>query len=422
MDIAIKALLVGLLLTPGLAQAQPLGLAEVQQKVLQTSPSLREQTAKGKEARFKVDEAYTAAYPTLNFSAGYTHLTPTSQILLGPRAIDVIVENNYSLGLSLRQAIYTFGRLEWSAANAELQEKSSAAERSYQEARVLEEATVSFYEAQQALFQSEIALTSQKARQAHLKQAESLLKAGSAPRFDVARDQAALAGADQAVLEASNRTQLARVKLAVLMGEDLGDRPLAGEEGELPKPPTKLELEQVMTRRQDLRALEFAHQAAEARIELARASDNPSLNLQSDYVQRNAVGFNPGQQWSVGVQLAVPLFDGGVSQAKAGQAEEVAHQLQAIYDQAKRQVHLEVESLYLELINRFQRIETANRAVIAAREAARISRLRYQNGYSTNVELLDSESALSQAETDLVSARFQYRIGWARFRRAGGVN
>ena len=404
------------------AQADPgvLTLVEVQRRAIETSPVLREYRSRKAESRFKVDEAYTQVHPTLNLNSGYTRLTPTLTALLGPQRITFIQEYNYDMTISLRQALYTFGRLHWAAASAQLQERSSQAELAYQQARVLEDASVAFFEARQAQEQTRVAADNLKARQGHLHDAQAQVKQGAAAPFDAIRDDAAVAVAEQAVLDAEKRRELALEKLCILIGAARQGQHLDDQETPLPPPPGPGQMEKTLESRQDLVAARFARDAARARIELAGAANNPSLSLQSDFIQRNAVAFNPAQQWSVGVVFGIPLYDGGLTQTRIDQAKEVAEQLDAIYENSQRNVRLEVESYYLELLSGWKKIDAAKRSLASSQESARLAALRYQNGLSPNVERLDAEAALSQAQFDLVQARYQYLIAWAHYQRAGG--
>ena len=393
-----------------------LSLRQTQQEALQNSPSLREGEARVREARYKVDEAYTLAAPTLNLQSGVSRITPPVEASFTGRQLIVTPEYSYSNVLSLRQSLVTFGRLHWSAAASELAEKANQAELQDRRLRVLEEAALNYYETLLSKEQVKIAEDQLKARQAHLQEAKNLVKAGSAAPFDIKRDEAAQANSEQQLLEAQTRAGLARLRLFTLL-----QRPDRGEELEpveqLPLPPQP-DLPKALARRYDLQASRWGAEAARARVQLAEAQNNPNLGLQSDYNLRTQTSFVPASQWSVGLNFQIPLYDGGISDARANQAREVVEQLLALSDQAERNAQLELNSLTLELRNRYQRLDVTFRNQESAQEAARIARLRYQNGLSTNVELLDSEAALTSAQRDRVAAHYQYLQTLARYRRA----
>ncbi len=399
-----------------LAMLGQLNLDEAQQRAVTTSPVLREYRSRVNENLYRVDEAYTQAAPTLNLNNYYLHQTPPVNFGTNP----VILADNFSATLSLRQAIYTFGRLEWSSAAAELQTQASQAELAREEAKVKEEAALAYYDALLTREQVVIARDNLTSREAHLSDARKLEEAGVVARFDRVRDEAAFAKAGQGLLEASNRRDVARARLFILIGEPRTSNTTLAEAPAPSPPPEVLQkaLDQALTTRPEMLAASFAVDAAHARVELAEAQDNPSLHFQSDLISRTANAIQPGNTWQAGIYFSIPLFDGGVSEAKANQAREVVNQLEAIRDNLRRSISLEVESLYLDLVSRWQRVTVASKETEAATEAARVARLRYLEGISSNVERLDAESALTSAQLDLAGARYQYLAGLARWRRA----
>lgn len=405
-------------------QAEPLpmrfDLAQARRQALAQSPALRQSQARLKEARFKVDETYSQAAPTLKIVAGASRITPPVEPVVAGRLLNITPEYNYFSTLSLRQSLLTFGRLEWSTAAAELAEKAQQAELEERAAGVLEEAGLAYLETLLSSEQVSISQDLLKARQAHLQEAKSLVEAGTAAPFEVKRNQAALAQSQQVHLENLNTARLARLRLfSILQSPDQGQvlEPVT----ELPPAP-KEDLKQALERRLDLTAQRWAVEAARARVQRTQAQDNPSLFLQSDYTLRNATSFLPAQQWSMGLQLEIPLFDGGLNQAQSDQASQIVEQLLAVYDQSERQARLELEGLLLEIQSRRERLDVLLDGLESAQEAVRIARLRYRNGLGTNVELLDSEAAFTAARQDHVVARYRYLQTITRYQRAAALN
>ena len=89
-------------------------------------------------------------------------------------------------------------------------------------------------------------------------------------------------------------------------------------------------------------------------------------------------------------------------------------------ENSERQVMLEVEQAYARLQDRWTSIEVAEKNVSQAEEASRIARLRYQNGLSTSVELLQSQADLSRARYSLNQAQASYhQAQWEWYRVSG---
>lgn len=412
-----RILLILLLAFP--AWGQELTLEQARELAVQNSNVLREYRAKVGEADYQVDEAYTLGNPTLGITANTNYLTPTVTVPFGPSPIQVTENFNYNVGITLRQAVYTFGRLHWRTQAAELTRRARADELNREQNRVLEETTLAYLEVLKNQERVEVAEANLKARQESLQNARAMLGNGAVPRFDVVRDEAALAKAEDARLEARNLNAITRATLFSLLGAPDQGQPLQPPP-DGPSPPTDLKAAQdrALARRPELGALSWSVQAARARVEVAASEDNPNLGFETTYQRRNPVAFNKADQWVTGLTLTIPLFDGGLSDARTGQAEEVVKQLEASRDEIARQVALEVERLYSDLTTRSERVEVARKGLVQAEEAARVARLRYEEGVSINVELLDTQTALTQAQLDLVNARYEYLGAWARWRRA----
>jgi outer membrane protein TolC len=261
-----------------------------------------------------------------------------------------------------------------------------------------------------------IAVDNLEARQANLRTSQLLFDQGVAARFDVLSNSAAVALAQQRLIETRTAEKRAKARFLSLLDVAL-DGPLRLEALDL-HAPGQISLSDAKQRalesRPDLRSLRWAMEEAKARVEVAETSNNPTLELQNTTVNRNAAGFAPGTQNTTALVLSVPLFDGGLSRAQAEQAKEVVFQLGQGLEQSERDVVLQVEEIYDQLLDRWTAIGVAEENVRQADEALRVAVLRYENGISTNTELLDSQATRSQARFDLAVRRAEYlQSRWA---------
>ncbi|HTV73823.1 MAG TPA: TolC family protein, partial [Candidatus Acidoferrales bacterium] len=91
-------------------------------------------------------------------------------------------------------------------------------------------------------------------------------------------------------------------------------------------------------------------------------------------------------------------------------------------EQLRNAVDLEVRQAYFNYVAARAQVETARAAVAFSGENLRLSRLRYQNGAGTSLELADALLSDTQAHTDLVGALAAVRTTYAAFQRAVGEN
>lgn len=375
--------------------------------VLERSPTLERVMSRIRQAEYKIDETFSLVRPNINFSAQYSRIEPG---LTAPGIGVINPPDNYQFSLVIRQAIYTFGRLKWTSLAAKLQQRVVEEDYRTEINRLVQLTAQRYIEAVLSQDAVTIAQDNLEAQQANLRTSQLLFEQGVAARFDVLSNSAAVARAEQRLIEARTSEVNSKARLLSLLDEPL-DRSLRLEMLEL-FAPAELALPDAKARalesRPDLRSVRWAVEEAKARVEVAETSNNPTLELQNTTFNRNAAGFQPGTQNTTAIVLSVPLYDGGVSRAQAEQAKEVVVQLSRDLEQSERDVVLQVEEVYNQLLDRWSAITVAEENVRQADEALRVAVLRYQNGISTNTELLDSQANRSQAHFDLATTRAQY--------------
>lgn len=400
-------------------QSLHLNLSQVLERTLTQAPSIEEGLARLRQRSYEVDEAYTIINPKASFQSQYQRIEPPVSFPGGP-----IIQpaDNYSFALTMSLPIYTFGRLRYSTLAAKLSRRSEQETylRTLQE--LISGAANLYINAILANDAVIIAEDQLAAQQANLKTSSLLAEQGVVARFDVLRTGAATSEAEQDLIEARTARDLAIKQLKSVLNLNF-QQPIDLQNLELSAPP-KLELEEkkarVLEQRSDLRALRWSVEAARARVHLARSENSPNLSIQNQTINRNATGLSPGTQNTTSLVFSIPLSDGGASKARALQAEAQVDQMLAQLENSERQVMLEVEQAYARLQDRWTSIEVAEKNVSQAEEASRIARLRYQNGLSTSVELLQSQADLSRARYSLNQAQASYhQAQWEWYRVSG---
>lgn len=403
-------------LKPASLEPMELDLSQVLNLSLASSPSLDRQLAVIEERKYQVEEAYTRANPTIDFQSQYQRIEPPVTFATG-----AVIQpaNNYSFALTIQQPIYTFGRLRFGVLSSKLSRRSAQEEYLDQLHRTIQGGANLYIQAQVAKEAVQIANDELQAQRENLRVTEQLFAQGVVAKFDVLRTGAAASQAEQELIEMNTNYQNSLARLKSFMGMNL-QQPLALTRLQLPQPEEiQLSNEQpnILDRRPDLRALRWSVEAARARVDLARAEGSPTLSIQNQTINRNATGLSPGTQNTTSLVLSIPLFDGGVSENRALQAEAVVEQLKSDLEQRERDVLVETETTYRRLNDSWRAIEVAEANVGQADEAYRVAQLRYSAGLSTTVELLDSQTARSQARFGLAQATADYQMARWEWRR-----
>lgn len=191
--------------------------------------------------------------------------------------------------------------------------------------------------------------------------------------------------------------------LAVLLGRNPGPivRGHDIDQLALPAVPAGLPSE-LLERRPDLRQAELNLIAANARIGAARALYFPTISLTgllgtaSTHLSKLFTG--PAETWAYAANATMPIFTAG---GIAGQVQQVeAQQQQALfgYQQAIQTAFKDVDNALIASQKSREQLAAQGRQVEALRTYARLARLRYENGYTSYLEVVDAERSLFNVE------------------------
>lgn len=158
----------------------------------------------------------------------------------------------------------------------------------------------------------------------------------------------------------------------------------------------------LLHRRPDLVAAEQALVAETALIGVAEALRWPSLSLTGSFgvasSELSGLNSNDAEFWGASVDILAPIFNAGQRKADAAAQRARAEQALSRYEGAVRQAFREVEDALISVRSYRTELAARIRQVNAARNAARLSRARYDAGNVDFLEVLDSERNLFDAE------------------------
>lgn len=242
--------------------------------------------------------------------------------------------------------------------------------------------------------------------------------AGTTTRSDELRAELELSSAGEALLTAREDRLSATLNLGRLVGANgpmaaiadtaaLGPAPLGYERAEL-------EAMAVQQAPSVIAANERARSNAAVEKE-ARASYLPSIKAAAGYNVTNdvIVPGAPRDGWQLQLGLSYPLFDGFQREEKIDRARAASDVSDAEAQDAGRLARAEAGRLTGAVALAKERIELAETAVSSAKEDLRVIEARYRVGASAILDLITSQVNLVDAETRLVTARFDYLVARA---------
>jgi multidrug efflux system outer membrane protein len=191
--------------------------------------------------------------------------------------------------------------------------------------------------------------------------------------------------------------------LSVLLGRNPGPIPRGKtiDELALPAVPAGLPSE-LLVNRPDIRQAEQNLIAANANIGVAKALYYPSisltglLGLASNDLDDLFKG--PAKTWSWAVPVTAPIFTAGDIAGQVQSAEAVQQQALFTYEQAIQTAFREVDDALVDQKRTREQLESLAQQVEALRNYARLAWVRYENGYTSYLEVLDAQSRLYNAE------------------------
>lgn len=180
----------------------------------------------------------------------------------------------------------------------------------------------------------------------------------------------------------------------------------------------------LLLRRPDVVSAEQRLIAANARIGAARASLFPQIGLSGYLGSESAALTNlftgPARIWSLGFGLAQPIFQGGRLFGEIEAVEARERQALAQYQKTLQTAFRETHDALVAQTKAREVFDAESARVAALNESLRLARIRYANGLSSQLEALDAERNLLNAELNRVDALRAQRAAIADVVRALG--
>lgn len=163
-------------------------------------------------------------------------------------------------------------------------------------------------------------------------------------------------------------------------------------------------------------------------IDRTKAAHLPTLDavasVSESYATGSASVFGTGNDLKTGViglQLQIPLYLGGSISSRVRQAVLNKQKGQDDVEVARRQAALDTQSAYLNLSTTIAQIKALEQALISSQSQVESTKLGYEVGVRTSVDVLNAEQQLFSAKRDLLQARYSYLVNIIRLKAASGV-
>jgi outer membrane protein TolC len=122
----------------------------------------------------------------------------------------------------------------------------------------------------------------------------------------------------------------------------------------------------------------------------------------------------------LGLNVQIPIFDGLSKHYKLQQAQITLDKLNQGQDLLSQSIDLQVQQANITLSNSLETLGTQQRNVALAEEVVRVSKIKYQEGVGSNIEVINAESSLKEAQTNYFAALFDVLIAKVDLVKARG--
>ncbi|AQQ72209.1 Outer membrane efflux protein BepC precursor [Limihaloglobus sulfuriphilus] len=399
-------------------------IAQAQNPLLQAS---REGLA---AANYAVQGAKSGYYPHVNLAADYRRFQSHAFLpgglggAAGPQTSVIGPTNDYSGGLSAQWLLFDSGRRRAQLASA----KANANASKYELETVEQDITLMVQQAYYSLLSAyealKIARENQTRAQDHLSLAQQRKDVGVAVEADVLRMRVEVAERRLSVVRAENLVRIGKGNLNTAMG--LPPELELEIVDALPRiiPPETVDLNEsfksAMMQRSELKAALHRITGSQSDVAAAKSDFGPVLRAIGSYGLRDSEFWPHDKDWSAGIGVELPLFTGFERSSQLNRLRRELAREEALIRRLIITIRQEIWTSYSHFTEAFEEMKASQTLVKDARESMRLARERYQVGKSTATDLLDSQTALSRAESVLVEAQWNYHIAKAAFERSKG--
>ena len=396
---------------------------------LENNFSIRQAQQRIREQEGLVVEIRSRALPNVSVEADYFQLDPGLSENFGG-LFDRSTEN-WNIALRVRQALYKGGAMKASLRLQELVEEAVLYDLKATINLAVLDVKIRFYDVLLARERIAVQEENVKLLEEQIEDARNRLEAGTVSQFEVLRATVERANAQPELIRARNGFRIAVEELRKSLGfagipEDLESVPEF--DGSLVFEPIDLELRTALEiaklNRPELRQLELVAEAREQGIVIERAEKRPEVDLVGSYqINKSAVSnrfSNALEGWALGVQSSWAIWDGKEMDGRILQAQSQLEQARLDLGEATLEVEVEVRRAFHDLQEADELAKASSLTIDQAVESLRLANERYATGGGTQLDVLQSQVALTESRLNQVEALHSYKVAEAVLAKALG--
>ncbi len=402
-------------------------LANIYSLAERNDPSYRQVISKHRAILESKPQARSQLLPSLDITANTKRnaqdITTSGSSVGSDGEIDF---NSHGYSLNLSQPLFHRDRfIALSQTDSQINESEAKLAKAQQDLIITVSET--YFNVLRSIDNLEFAKIEVKSLSRQLEEANQRFEVGLSAITDV---QEARAGYDLAVareIQATNGIDNAKEGVRELTGEYIDEFDGLGKNITLIKPDpeeisswTELSIEQNL----NISAANFALETARKEIKKQSAGHLPTVDIVASHGYDSTggrFGSTRTDRSSIGLELNVPIYSGGLVSSKTREAHEKYNDAMHYLEKARRTAQRNTREAYLGVISGISQVNALKQAVVSSETALLATETGFEVGTRTAVDVVASQKATSKARRDYSNAKYNYILNTLKLKRAAGT-
>jgi len=431
------SILCAMLVAAGLGAQEPaLTLEEAVRLALDRHPEVGKARAAADTLKGKIREVRAQALPEVTLASGAMRWRDPS--LLNASGLDKFPAelrealvptpvNLFDYSVSVKQPLFTQGKVGTALRLASVEAEGSLAEIDRAKQDLALEVVRAFYGLLWAERYQETVAETQRQKQKHAEMARERFRNGVATEVDVLRSEVAVANGAPDLVRAQNAVRQARALLNYYLVRP-ADQPtrIAGDFQEKVWEDPNLDalMQEAARRRPELVRLRIAERSAATQLDLAKAEGRMRVDFTANYGVMSRLPENLVDsrfvRWTTGVNLTLPVFDGFRRSGLVWQATANQRATRLEREKSEQQIRLSLEQGLDELAAARETVAAARANLGQAERVLAMTQENYKYGAATTLDVVDAQTALTVARTNLLRGLHDHAVARANLRWVAG--
>lgn len=376
----------------------------------------------------QIDEAYSNAYPRIEFSGTYIRnikmpvmfIPPNSLINPTPetQTFELGSKNSYDATFKLSQVIYS-QKVNTAIKIADDYSEFTKVGTKATKNEIVLNVKKAFYGILLMRELVKVAEQGYEVAKANYDNVALLYKQGVASEYDYLRAEVQLANTQPQLIQAKNGYELSKNYLKNLLSLDLNKNVEIIGEFKFEEIPASLLLEtgaDIITNNPLVKQLSIQSSMLEKNITIEKSEYYPTLAFFGQYSyqsQDNSFTFSNykwAQSFLVGLQLSYPIFDGFRRGARIEQAIIEKDKVDLTKRKVEEALRIQILQAEMKMDEAKKRIFAQEKNLLQAEKTLKIAQTRFKSGVGTQLELIDTQAALTFAKTNYAQAVYDYLV------------